>query len=620
MKTVLIATHQVSFDLPVSLYCSMGVLTLATALKKRNLPCEVLDLFEHNDLHESNYDEAIDAVVEKILLSKPDVIGFSTMSDNLIIALELAKRIKQARPAVHTILGGPGSAFCAQDILLNFPHTDLVIRGEADDVFPEYIESLNQGQTNNDLRGLVFRNEQKIIDNGWPDPIKDMDSLPISDYNLINGLGIKPGDHRYGGFGVVTIEIGRGCPYSCSFCSTSTYFNREFRVKSTDRIIEEMLLIEKKLGPVRILFNHDTFTVDREYVLELCDKIIKNIPNPDWLCFSRLDTLDKEMYTKMGEAGCTDIFVGLESATKKMQKTLNKKLDVNEFDMLLDIAKNTKIGIVLAFIVGFPEEEKQDIKEMLSFLLKVKYLTRDQSTIIFAALTPMIGTPIYKTWKNKLAYDKYGSRGTTDIPFKWTSFRETIQAYPEIFSVFFHLDTGGAKRLNDVKYQSIVATLDIILNASILIAYEWLEKGVAEALVQHIDEINFPEPTRAGFFDSPALAESIRKVIYTAMQNEPLAQAMFDAVAKYEIAKYEVQLIKNSSHSIVIEVIVDPIPLAEQIENRMGMKKIAENLTVNNQPMHYMVIRDEENQKIKATKVSSDMVKILDSDAKAVET
>jgi len=181
LKIKLGANHQVTFSDGVPLHHCLGVLQLASALRlrnKENTYVEILDFSEFHHLYNHDFNETMERVIEKILTFIPDILGLSTMSNNLPVAIEICERIKQRHPGIITILGGQGASFCAFEIIEAFPFIDAVIRGEADKAFPDYIEALNAGIKNPGIKGLVYRDGNSIIDSGWPDPIQNLDDLP----------------------------------------------------------------------------------------------------------------------------------------------------------------------------------------------------------------------------------------------------------------------------------------------------------------------------------------------------------------------------------------------------------------------------------------------------------
>jgi radical SAM superfamily enzyme YgiQ (UPF0313 family) len=615
MKTVLIATHQISFSDAQSLYNCLGVLTLAACLKKRQLDCEVLDLFDYNNLDERDCDEVIDSIVQKILSSQPDILGFSAMINNLPIALELASRIKQIRPGVFIIFGGPGTAFCAKDVLLKFPQVDVIFRGEADVVFPDYVESLCKSgieNGNNMTAGLIYRTEADIVDNGWPEAIKDLNNLPVPDYHFDSESYISQTSTEFGDYNGISVEVGRGCPFTCTFCSTSEYFKRKYRLKTVSRIIEEILTIQKRLGPTRIIFNHDLLTLKRKFVFELCEQIKTHVPDLVWKCHARLDTLDRKMLATMNEAGCNEIFTGLESATEKMQKIVNKRLDVDKFDIPLDNASFLNMRFSLSFIVGFPEEEDDDTIAIFAYAIKAKYRCRDKVQIKIHTLAPLVGSPLYEKWKNKLEYDTYGSIGTTDIPFSWQPLREMIKPYPEIFSIYFHLPIGETKRINSSKFGYLGLVIEKLMVHSILLAYECLGDSIADIFVRNIDQVNLPPASSLKNADYYVLAESVRKLIADALRHEPGVRKMYETMAQYEIAVLEASAAKGGDFIKIIEVYYNPNELLEQMRNAKNSLETDRKNTKNmNQKRYFMIFKDKSENKMKNTEISRDFAELM---------
>lgn len=624
MKTVLVATHQISFSEVESLYNCLGVLTLSASLKKRRLHCRVLDLSEFNNLYDKDSRDILKSISQKIIHTRPDILGFSAMINNLPIALDLALRVKQSLPDVHIVFGGPGTAFCASDVLLNFKQVDVIFRGEVDEIFPDYVESFQKNKPDLSLPGLVTRNMEnpgKIIDNGWPDPFKNLDELPVPDFPFFSDsvsdpvAAVTPGKFEnpdvFGDYNGVSIETGRGCPFTCSFCSTSLYFKRQYRLKSIDRIIDEIKLIHRHLGRARIIFNHDLFTLKRSHVLEFCEKIKTAVPGVVWKCHARLDTLDEEILTKMNDAGCNEIFVGLESATKKMQKIIQKKLDIEKFGLLLDIPNRLNMKFSLSFIVGFPEEDDNDLKEILKYSLEAKYYCREKVQIKIHSLAPLVGSPLYEKSKGKLVYDSYGCLGTTDIPYSWESLHEMIKPHPEIFSLYFHLPIGQRKRSNSAKYAYLGLVIEKLMSQSIYFVYGILGNGLADILVEHLDQVVLPPPASLRNSEYHLLAESVRKLIFHQLENEPEFQKMYDSLARYEIALMESFTSKTADFVRVIESYYHPEELLNVISQIKLNKDSREIPGIEKSPGSknkrcFMVFRNGSDSRLKSTEITKD--------------
>jgi len=574
MKTVLIATHQISFSSPQSLHNCLGVLTLSACLKRRSLECEVLDLIEFSRLRQQDAEETLNAIACKIVASQPDILGFSTMTNNLAIALDVARRVKNILPKCLVVFGGPGTAFCAKTTLENFTQVDFIFRGEADFVFPDFVESMHEDSMETILTdkiilsipGLVYRGPGGIVDNGWPEGIKNLDELPCLDYPFREQSYAGQNSESYGDYNGVSVEVGRGCPFTCTFCSTSEFFKRKYRLKSVDRVLDEIAAIRQKLGSARIIFSHDLLTLKRNYVFELCRGIKTRLPGLVWKCHARLDTLDGEMLAAMSDAGCNEIFVGLESATEKMQKVVNKRLDIHKFGIPLENAVSLNIRFGLSFIVGFPEEDDDDIAAIFAYALKAKRLCRDMAQVKIHTLAPLVGSPLYEKYKDRLSFDDYGSVAATDIPLRWGRLREMMKPFPEIFSLYFHLPIDKDKRIKSLKFEYLGLVIEKLMPASILLACEGLGDTTASFLVQNIDHVTLPDPD-APDSQYPVMADSLRLLLLNALPDNVDLKNRYDAMARYEIALLEARASKNDAFLKIIEARYSPDELLEYLQS-----------------------------------------------------
>ena len=152
----------------------------------------------------------------------------------------------------------------------------------------------------------------------------------------------------------IPIEVGRGCPFECTFCSTSHFWKKKFRLKSINKIISEIIHYAN-FGFATFNFIHDLFTLDKVFIVEFCTELIKSNLNIKWGCSARLDTLDEELIKLMSKAGCTGIYIGLETYSQSLQSKIKKNLTL------------TKIILVIIFVV-------QKLKISLLPLVTIKYL------------------------------------------------------------------------------------------------------------------------------------------------------------------------------------------------------------------------------------------------------
>jgi radical SAM superfamily enzyme YgiQ (UPF0313 family) len=605
----LAAAHQISFSNPVSLRNCLGVLQLAAALKQRDIPCDVIDLEEFHLLYDSDFDTVMDGVVEKIITpprhsretqDPPDLLGISTMANNLATAVELCRRVKKRFPHVITVLGGPGVSFRAPEVPAEFPWVDAVIRGEADEAFPRYIEALRAKTKNPDVKGLLYRGGGTIVDNGWPDPIDDLEKLPIPAYELCKTDGRASTPHEViGDYNGISIEAGRGCPFACTFCSTSRYFKRKHRLKPVRRIMDEILYAQARQGEQRVIFTHDIMTLRREYMEELCGEIQKRVPGLTWKCHARFDSIDKSLLEKMRRAGCNEIFFGIEAATSRMQEIIKKQLDVTGFDQTIMWLKELNFRFSLSYIVGIPGEKPQDIKAVLSQALKVKSLCGNKAFIKIHTLVPVPGSELYETWKERLVYDDYGSLGTSDIPVKWTKLRDMIRSRPGIFSLYHHFPIGEEERVRSNTFAMVGMALDSLMQHSTKLAYMILGDRLAAELVRRIDDVRLPPPASFKDTDYHVACESLRRLILELLRSEPVLVRKYNAVARFEIALQHVLRHKNLKNSRAVETFYNPMELIDEISTGT----LERDPGPGNKKMYFMIVWDEKDRKVKYAQV-----------------
>lgn len=560
LRVGLIATHQITMDKPVPLMECLGVLALAASLKQQSIDVEIINLYEYHHGSAPDFEKQIGSIKKVIVESKPDVLGFSTMSNNLVIALELSQRVKLELPEIVIILGGPGVSFCAKQTLEAFPQIEAIIRGEADHAFPSWIKDLENGNSRYNVKGLVYRDNDRILDNGWPDPIVNLDELPIPSYELCS-------KHIEYEEQPVLLEIGRGCPYGCVFCSTSKYFSRKFRVKSIGRVLKEVKLIQEKLGNRPFNFNHDLFTFNREYVEKLCEELLTLDKPPKWGCSARLDTIDNELLIEMSKAGCMGLFLGIEAATSRLQQLINKRINLDILFNRVESAVNQGMSVTLSFIVGFPEEKPHDIATLWHHIFRAKSISLENVTTQVHVLVPEPGSKLLDQLMNQLVYDETGSPGHSNFPpSDWRGLRDIIKTHPEIFPAYFHYGKMPTPRNYLLKYVYLNHLVSGPAAHSLAYAYSVLGDIVPQTLAKKIKLLEIPKILWP-LTDYAEAIKSTRDIVDSLFTQDHNSRAMYDSILKAESAAAEIRKEKED-HFVLIDVMYNPIDLMARMRGK----------------------------------------------------
>ncbi|QIB26837.1 B12-binding domain-containing radical SAM protein [Caloranaerobacter azorensis] len=248
------------------------------------------------------------------------IICFYTMCNSYHNIILLAKYLKKKREDLIILLGGPQASLTAKLTLETFPWIDIIGIGEGETIIEPLIKALSKQSSISHIQGIAYRENGKVICNPKPNLIKDLDELPFIDYDLVN---IEDYDEY------VALDVGRGCPYECIYCSTKTFWNRRYRLKSINRIIDEIKHLKNKYNRNKFNFVHDSFVSSKLKILKFCEKILDEGLMIKWTCSARIDNLDEEVIIAMKKAGCTEIFLGIETGSTKLQKDIKKNLKLS---------------------------------------------------------------------------------------------------------------------------------------------------------------------------------------------------------------------------------------------------------------------------------------------------
>lgn len=342
----------------------MGILYVASSCLKAGIKTKIIDQYLKNLDNKE--------VLRKIRNEKPDFVGFSLTSFTLTNAKLLASKIKAENRKCKIIVGGPWVIMDKNNILTNHEF-DYAIYGEGEITLPELLKSLANNNKLNLVKGLIYRNHQKIIINAPRPFIEDLDTIPYPAYNLVDLNDYARGKSIYVNTQPVDYLCAtRGCPYACSFCSSKEVWNRTYRTRKPKMIVDEMSFMSKKYKTKGFHFRDDNLTVNRKFILNLCDEIIKRNLNLKWMCESRVDTLDEQIIAKMKESGCTGIWFGIESGSSKILKYLKKGFSLSQIKKTINICRRYGLNIGGSFILGVPMDTKKTIEETVKLAKSLK--------------------------------------------------------------------------------------------------------------------------------------------------------------------------------------------------------------------------------------------------------
>jgi magnesium-protoporphyrin IX monomethyl ester (oxidative) cyclase len=309
----------------------------------------------------------IDCVAEKMDISqlharlqeyKPNLIvympGFETINTDISMMTELAKKLN----AKTCIFGYYPTLFYNE--LMNTYDIDFIIRGEPEYVFYCLCYVLYTKSTDFTKEdGLVYRQEGKIIVNKDRELIKNLDEIKFPKFNHLNLSLYSSGFADKKPF--ITMLTSRGCPFSCSYCIKT--YNDRFRQRSVNNVIKEIKRLQLLYGIKSIRFLDDTFTTNKKWVMDFCQKIKEKNITLQYSVLSRPETLDDEMIQALSETGCNRLFIGVESGSEAVLKQYNRNYVINA--NIFNKCRFYGIETFAFFMLGAPYETEEDINKSI---------------------------------------------------------------------------------------------------------------------------------------------------------------------------------------------------------------------------------------------------------------
>jgi magnesium-protoporphyrin IX monomethyl ester (oxidative) cyclase len=319
----------------------------------------------------------------------PDVVGITSITPTIYKAYDAAKAIKEYDKDLPVIMGGPHVTFMYEEALSN--GVDVVVRGEGEYTTLELVNTMEKdgldAERLKSIRGLAFRRDGEVVRTPDRPPIRNLDELPPPARHLL------PMD-KYTLFGkpirIIHAMASRGCPYGCSYCSTSYFWGRMIRYRSAEAVADEIEDAVNKYKTNIVAFTDDEFTLGKRFVYDFLREIRKRGLDISFSCGSRVDTIDRDMMAKLKEHGCTALYFGVESGSQDTINRVGKNITLEQANRVFQWAKEINIDHVGSFIIGFPWETIDDTKNTVRFAMKL-----NPTYAQFTVATPYPGTPLY---------------------------------------------------------------------------------------------------------------------------------------------------------------------------------------------------------------------------------
>lgn len=388
----------------------LGLLWMAAALEDDGHTLQVLDCPVSHWTQED--------VLSKIGKFKPSMVGIATITQLSKRAKEMSLAIREKYPEIFIFVGGPHVNIMPEESLKE-TKANVAIVGESELNIKKIASDLDSYKEPQVIRG---------------EPIRDLDSLPMPARHLVDMEKYTALPNTYKKYpNVASVITSRGCPYTCTFCSDA---NGKFRQRSVSKVIDEIKYLIREYGTKEISFWDDIFTMNRNWVLEFCNKIKEEKIEIIWSCYSRLNLVDPEILKAMKEAGCWNMFVGIESGNQDILDNVKKRMTIEAIREKVKMIKDSGIEVRGSFVLGLPGETPEKGRNTINFAIDL-----EPDYAQFTLCTPYPGTDI---WNN---YEKWGilNKGLVNynewqpvfLPYGYKTAKELKKVHSEAFRRFY---------------------------------------------------------------------------------------------------------------------------------------------------------------------------------------
>lgn len=362
----------------------LGLEMIAGALQSRH-EVALLDLrVEH------------DALASVLADFQPHVVGVSsTFTVGMHQALSVAEATKAACPGAFVVMGTHHPSLYPLDF--RHPAVDVIVVGEGEVTTQELVDCLAAGDNPARVHSLILNLPQGQHFTGPRSLLQDLDALPHPQRSLTRSL--RQHYHLFLSHPVAAMETTRGCPYRCSFCAVWRFYQEQVRLKSPQRVVEQLEVIDEP----RVFFTDDNFLANIRRAEEIARLIRADGIRKSYFMQARSDTIVRhpETIASWRKVGLNGVFLGFEKPDQDGLDALNKHNSAENNEQALEVLRQQGIEPVTSFIVD-PDYLLNDFAALRSYVRHLKLRAS-----LFSVLTPLPGTAFFDEVKERLTTSDY---------------------------------------------------------------------------------------------------------------------------------------------------------------------------------------------------------------------
>ncbi len=376
-------------------YMPLATLYAATALRDNGISVAAFDAMLEEPSHSflralANHQPAIVAVYED---------DFNFLSKMCLTRMrEVAWRMAAAAHAIGAITIVHGSDATDHPAMFLENGFDYVCCGEAEETLVQLCRSilrreeppLLDGLMKLDERGQIISSPQRLAKNPkWAE-------LSFAARDLIDPEPYRRAWTDAHGCFSMNMVSSRGCPYHCNWCAKPISGNR-FHLRPPAAVAAEMKFLKESVGAQHVWFGDDIFALDHEWVHAFAGEVKKIGSSLPFKIQSRANLMTDQTVQNLKNAGCAEVWMGVESGSQAVLDAMDKGLDLSSVRAARARLRSAGIRACYFLQFGYPGEGWPELQQTISF---VRETHPDDIGVSFSY--PLPGTVFYERVRRQL--------------------------------------------------------------------------------------------------------------------------------------------------------------------------------------------------------------------------
>jgi radical SAM superfamily enzyme YgiQ (UPF0313 family) len=280
---------------------------------------------------------------------------------------------------------------------------DIIIYGEPEKTAIELIKCIKKNKEPSNVKGIIYKKNNKIKTNKKQEYIKDLDKLPFPAWDLfpIKNYWKLHYAHAPMKQNYLPLLTSRGCPFQCEFCIIPTTNEKRWRFRTARNVVDEITEFSKRYNIKEFHIEDLNPTINKKRIKDICKLIIKKKLNIKTKFASgiKLETIDKETLSLLAKSGCNYLSFSPESGSKKMLELMKKPFNHNHGISMTKEMNRLGIKSQACFVLGFPGETSKDLKLTKDYIIRLTKAGVDEIALFI--MTPIPGSKVYESWETK---------------------------------------------------------------------------------------------------------------------------------------------------------------------------------------------------------------------------